>query len=96
MSEEPIYQELQKIVGSKNISNDLKIRENYSEDLSFFPRKVPKYVIWPKNRNQIQKIIRLANLLNFSIIPVSSKSRIRHHADTIPRNNNSVILDLQN
>ncbi len=94
MSEENIYQELVKITGSKNISNDPKVLEEYSEDLSFFPKKNPKYVIWPSNRNQIQKIIKLANSLNFSIIPVSSQSSPRHHADTIPRNNNSVILNL--
>ena len=94
MSEENIYQELVKITGSKNISIDPKVLEEYSEDLSFFPKKKPKYVIWPSNRNQIQKIIKLANSLNFSIIPVSSQSSPRHHADTIPRNNNSVILNL--
>lgn len=94
MSETKIYQELVKIAGSKNISNDPKILEKYSEDLSFFPKKEPKYVIWPKNRSQIQKMIKLANSLSFSIIPVSSPSGPRHHGDTIPRNNNSFVLNL--
>jgi len=94
MSETRIYQELVKIVGSKNISKDPKVLEDYSEDMSFFPKKDPKYIIWPRNRNQIQKTIKLANSLNFSIIPVSSSSGPRHHGDTIPRNNNSVILIL--
>jgi len=94
MSETKIYQELVKIVGSKNISKDPKVLKDYSEDMSFFPKKDPKYIIWPKNRNQIQKIIKLANSLNFSIIPVSSSSGPRHHGDTIPRNNNSIVLNL--
>lgn len=94
MSETKMYQELVKIAGSKNISNDPNILKKYSEDLSFFPKKEPKYVIWPKNRKEIQKIIKLANSLNFSIIPVSSPSGPRHHGDTIPRNNNSIVLNL--
>ncbi|TET55994.1 MAG: FAD-binding oxidoreductase [Promethearchaeota archaeon] len=94
MSEENIYQELVKITASKNISNDPKVLEEYSEDLSFFPKKKPKYVIWPSNRNQIQKIIKLANSLNFSIIPVSSQSSPRHHGDTIPQKDDTVILEL--
>ena len=94
MSETKIYLELVKIYGSKNISNDPNVLEKYSEDLSFFPKKEPKYVIWPRNRNQIQKTIKLANSLNFSIIPVSSSSGPRHHGDTIPRNNKTIILNL--
>jgi len=94
MNHTKIYQELAKITGSKNISKDSKILEKFSEDLSFFPKKKPKYVIWPKNQEQIQKIIKLANSLDFSIIPVSSPSGPRHHGDTIPRNNNSIVLDL--
>lgn len=94
MSETKIYQELVKIVGSKNISKDPKVLEDYSEDMSFFPKKDPKYIIWTRNRNQIQKTIKLANSLNFSIIPVSSSSGPRHHGDTIPRNNNSIVLNL--
>ena len=94
MSEEHIYQELVKICGSKNVSNNSNILEEFSKDLSFFPKKKPKYVIWPKNRNQIKKILKLANSLKLSIIPVSSPSGPRHHGDTIPRNNNSIILNL--
>ncbi|MFX1591638.1 MAG: FAD-dependent oxidoreductase [Promethearchaeota archaeon] len=94
MSEENIYKELVKICGAKNVSNKPNVLEKFSNDLSFFPKKIPKYVIWPKNRNQIQKIIKLVNSLNLSLIPVSSPSGPRHHGDTIPRNNNSIILNL--
>ncbi|MFW9973274.1 MAG: FAD-binding protein [Candidatus Odinarchaeota archaeon] len=94
MNEELIYQELIKICGSKNLSHNSDILGDFSKDLSFFPEKKPKYVIWPKNRKQIQKIIKLANSLNFSIIPISSPSGPRHHGDTIPRNKTSIILNL--
>jgi hypothetical protein len=94
MSEEQIYNELVKICGSKNISNDSALINRYSEDLSFFTKNKPKYIIWAENRDQIQRIVKLANTLSFSIIPVSSPSGPRHHGDTIPRNTNSVILNL--
>ncbi|MFX0034559.1 MAG: FAD-binding protein [Candidatus Hermodarchaeota archaeon] len=94
MSEAQLYKELVKICGLKAISNDPKILKEFSEDLSFFPRNEPKYVIWPRNRDQIQKILKLANSLKFSIIPVSSPSGPRHHGDTISRNDNSIILNL--
>lgn len=94
MSEEQIFKELAKICGLRSISNEHKILEEYSNDLSFFPKKEPKYVLWPKNRNQIEKVIKAANSLDFSIIPVSSPSGPRHHGDTIPRNNNCIILNL--
>ena len=94
MNEAQVYQQLVKICGTKNISNNSKIIKEFSKDMSFFPEKAPKYVVWPKNSNQVQKIIKLANTLSFSIIPISSYSGPRHHADTIPRNNNCVILNL--
>jgi hypothetical protein len=94
MSEEQIYTELVKICGSNNISNDSNLLKTYSEDLSFFPGKVPKYIIWPDNRNQIQEILKLANSLKLAIIPVSSPSGPRHHGDTIARHNKSIILNL--
>ncbi|MFW9969173.1 MAG: FAD-binding protein [Candidatus Odinarchaeota archaeon] len=94
MSEDQIYAELVKICGSKNISKDSALLETFSKDLSFFPKNNPKYIIWPKNKKQIQKILKIANSLDFSIVPVSSPSGPRHHADTIPRYNNEVILNL--
>ncbi|MFX0040415.1 MAG: FAD-binding oxidoreductase [Promethearchaeota archaeon] len=94
MTEDQIYNELVRICGSKNVSNDSTLLETYSEDLSFFPKNNPKYVVWPKNTKQVQKILKTANFLNFSIIPVSSPSGPRHHGDTIPRHHKSVILNL--
>ncbi|MFX1502968.1 MAG: FAD-binding protein [Promethearchaeota archaeon] len=94
MSEDQIFKELVKICGLKSISNESKLLEEYSKDLSFFSKKEPKYIIWPKNRRYIQKILKLANSMGFSIIPISSPTGPRHHGDTIPRNNNCIILNL--
>jgi len=94
MNQEQIYQKLIKICGKKNISDNPKIIEKYSKDLSLVPEKIPIYVICPKNVDQVQNILKLANSLNFSLIPVSSNSGPRHHGDTVPRNDNCIILNL--
>ncbi len=94
MSEKLIFQGLAKICGSKNVSNDNSLLETYSSDLSFTEGKNPKYIAWPSNTKEIEKILKMANQLNFSIIPVSSNSNLRHHGDTIPKRDNCVILNL--
>ena len=94
MSEEQIYQELVKICGSKFISNEPELLNDYSADLSLVEGKKPKYVVWLSKAKQIKKILKLANSLRFSVIPVSSSSPIRYHGDTIPQKDNCIIVDL--
>ncbi|MFW9939564.1 MAG: FAD-binding oxidoreductase [Candidatus Thorarchaeota archaeon] len=94
MSEEILYQELVKICGSKFVSNEPELLESYSNDLSFVKGKVPRYVIWLNKTKQIEEILKLANKIEFSIIPISSKSPFRYHGDTIPQKDNSIIVDL--
>ncbi|MFX1530422.1 MAG: FAD-binding oxidoreductase [Promethearchaeota archaeon] len=94
MSEEILYQELVKICGSKFVSNEPELLESYSIDLSFVKGKVPRYVIWLNKTKQIEEILKLANKIGFSIIPISSKSPFRYHGDTIPQKDNSIIVDL--
>jgi hypothetical protein len=94
VDDKELADKLAKICGSKNVSNDPELLENYSKDLSFFPKKVPELVVWPSNTKAIEKIIKLANLLKFSIVPISSGPRSRHHGDTIPHEDNCIILDL--
>lgn len=94
MSGEQIYQELVKICGSKLISNDPELLESYSTDLSFVKGFAPKYVVWLNKTKQIEEILKLANNIGFSIIPISSNSPIRYHGDTIPLTENSIIVDL--
>ena len=87
-----MYKELIKICGSKNVSDDPEILKSYSHDLSFFEGKPPKYVVWPLNTKIVEKTLKLANKTGFSIIPVSSNGP-RHHGDTIPQKENSIILN---
>lgn len=94
MNGDNLYGNIIKICGSKNISIDTEIIESYSKDLSFFPEKAPICVIWPSSTKKVEKIVKLANSLKFSIIPISSDAGPRHHGDTIPHKDNCVVLDL--
>jgi hypothetical protein len=94
MSGDKLYQKLVKICGSKFISNDPELLEKYSTDLSFVEGRIPKYVIWLNKTKQIEKTLKLANAVGFSVIPISSSSPIRYHGDTIPLKDNSIIIDL--
>lgn len=94
VDEETLYHRLSKICGSKNLSNDPILLKDYSSDMSFYEGVIPKIIVWPKKVKQIMEILNLANHMDFSIIPVSSGLKFRHHGDTIPRNDDSVILNL--
>ena len=89
-----IYQKLVNICGEKNASNNLEILKTYSEDCSFVSGKTPISVAWPNNSKQIEEILKLANSIGFSVIPISSSSNVRYHGDTIPKKDNTVILNL--
>jgi len=93
-SEDTLFHSLAKICGSKNITMDPKNLKQYSKDMSFLKGKSPDLIIWPSKTQKVVKIIKLANQMEFSIIPVSSSSRYRHHGDTIPRKDNSIIMNL--
>jgi len=45
MTKDILYNKLAKICGSKNISNDTKELEEYSEDMSFVSGKRPKIIL---------------------------------------------------
>ena len=94
MSNDIIFQMLKKICGSKSISNNPDVLNSYSKDMSFFPAKMPDYVVWPSSTKEVEKILKLANIEKLSVIPISSSSGPRLHGDTIPHKDNSIILDL--
>lgn len=94
MQTNTIIEGLKKIVGNDAISTNSEILKDYSRDLSFFPEKAPICAVWPLNTSKIEAIVKLANESNFFLIPISSKPGKRHHGDTIPQEDNTVILDL--
>ncbi len=94
MKKEVIRKKLAKICGSKDLSDDPKTLKIFSEDMSFTEGHIPDFVVWPSKTQEIEKILKLANKLNFSVIPVSSSSIFKHHGDTIPHKENCIILNL--
>jgi hypothetical protein len=94
MSRDLLYKELVKICGLKKVSYDPEVLKNYSSDMSYIEGNLPKYITWPRKTQHIEKIIKLANRMNFSIIPISSSTKIKQNGDTIPRNNNCIIVNL--
>ncbi len=94
MSNNSIISNLINICGEKNVSNDASVLEAYSSDMSYVEAKAPLCVAWPSNAKKIEEIVKLANKLYFSIIPISSSAGPRLHGDTIPQKDNCVVLDL--
>lgn len=91
---EKLMNKLNEIVSKENISNDPEVIKEYSRDLSFTKSISPKVVIYATNPEDVSKIIKLANEMSFAIVPVSSQSGPRFHGDTVPKKENSIILDL--
>ncbi|MFW9767785.1 MAG: FAD-binding oxidoreductase [Candidatus Thorarchaeota archaeon] len=76
-----------KIVGDDRVSNDKKILENYSGDLS------PSLVVWPMSTDEVVKIVIWANSNSVPLVPLSSGGP-RRRGSSLPKTENSVIVDL--
>jgi glycolate oxidase len=76
-----IKEELAGIVGAENVSDDAEKLKPYSKDNSLSAPVMPSYVVKPKNVDEIQKIVMLANKNKLPVIPCSSG--IHFNGDTI-------------
>ncbi len=94
MNDDDLYRRLLNICGHKNVSKDPKLLGTFSEDLSFVPKKNPKFIVWLFNTNIVEKLLKEANSSGFSVIPISSPSVVRYHGDTIPKKDNTIIINL--
>ncbi|MHA2288667.1 MAG: FAD-binding oxidoreductase, partial [Promethearchaeota archaeon] len=94
MKDNSIYDELVNICGSKAVSNDPNELFELSKDMNFFRSKIPKLIVHPSNTNQIVEILKLANKLKFSIVPISFLSQFKHHGNSLPQKEDSIILNL--
>ena len=86
-----IKEELTKIVGAQNVSDDPKVLQSYSKDCSLSTPGMPDYVAKPKNADEVQKVVKLANKNGVPIVPCSSG--IHFYGDTIP-NKGGIVLDM--
>ena len=87
-----IKQELAKIVGAANVSDDPAALLSYSSDCSLSTPRTPNYVASPKNTDEVQKVVKLANKNGIPIVPCSSG--IHFYGNTIP-NMGGIVLDLR-
>lgn len=86
-------EELGKIVGAKNVFDDPEILEEYSKDQSFARPIKPRYVVKPKNAEEVKRIVQWANETLTPLIPVSSGPP-HFRGDTVPSTGGAVIIDL--
>ena len=87
-----IKEDLAKIVGAENVSDDPEALLSYSKDCSLSTPRMPNYIARPKNTDEVQRVIKLANENGIPIVPCSSG--IHFHGNTIP-NLGGIVLDLR-
>ena len=87
-----IKEDLKKIVGAENVSDDPEALLSYSKDQSLSPSRTPNYIARPKNTDEVQKVLKLANKLGVPVVPCSSG--IHFYGNTIP-NLGGIVLDLR-
>jgi FAD/FMN-containing dehydrogenase len=85
--------ELEKIVGAKNVIDDSETLEAYSADYSFAPPMKPRLVVKPENASEVQGIVQWANKTGTPLVPISSGPP-RFRGDTVPSLPGTVIVDL--
>ena len=71
-----ITKKLREIVGEKNATAAKHIRYAYSYDMSFVKPKLPDYVVMAETVEQIQEIMRFANLEKIPVIPYTAGTNI--------------------
>ena len=88
-----VEKELEEILDNERILNDPVILKEYSCDISFAPSVEPRLVVKPRNAEDVQKIIKWANVAQVDLIPVSSGPP-HFRGDTVPGVAGSIIVDL--
>jgi len=86
-----LKEELAGIVGSGYVSNDPETLKKYAKDYSFVQSRMPSYVAFPKNTEEIQGVVKYANERLLPITPRSSG--ISFYGAGIP-SQGGIILDL--
>ena len=87
-----IKEDLSKIVGAANVSDDPAELLSYSRDHSLNAPRTPNYIARPKNTDEVQRVVKLANETRMPIVPCSSG--IHFYGNTIP-NLGGIMLDLR-
>jgi FAD/FMN-containing dehydrogenase len=86
-------EKLVKIVGAGNVSDKPAALDAYARDISFVNAVKPAAVVKPRNAQDVQKIIKLANETKTPLVPVSSGPP-HFRGDTVPSIGGAVIVDM--
>lgn len=86
-----IKDKLLEIVGRDNFSDEPKALEAYSSDFSLAPSGMPNYAVKPKDAQEVQRVVQLANENLIPVVPVSSS--VHFYGATIPKKG-GIIIDL--
>jgi hypothetical protein len=86
-----IKDQLKAIVGKADVLDSPEIMKGYSTDHSVEPPGRFTCVVRPKEAQQVQRVIKLANKGRFAVVPCSSG--IHFHGNAIPKKG-GVVLDL--
>jgi len=87
-----IKEDLTAIVGATNVSDDPEALLSYSKDCSINTPGTPNYIARPKNTDEVQKVVQLANKTGVPIVPISSG--IHFNGNTIPVQG-GIVLDMR-
>jgi FAD/FMN-containing dehydrogenase len=87
-----IKQDLARIIGAENVSDDPEALLSYSRDYSLNKPRTPNYIARPKNTGEVQGVVKLAGEYGIPIVPCSSG--IHFYGNTIP-NMGGIVLDLR-
>lgn len=81
------------IAGDGNVNQEQSILDIYSRDMSFVNVVKPRCVVKPKNAEDVENIVKLANETLMPLVPVSSGSP-HFRGDTVPSIGGAIIVDL--
>ncbi len=87
-----IKEELVKIAGDGNVFDDADRLRPYAKDYSLSSPSMPSYVVLPKNAEEVQRLVRLANEKRLPVTPCSSG--VHFYGNTIPVQA-GIVLDLK-
>jgi FAD/FMN-containing dehydrogenase len=82
---------LEDILGKENVTDDSEVLKRYSRDQSFVGSVTPQWVVFPKEVEQVQEVVKLANQEKVPITPFSSG--LNFHGAAIP-DQGGIILNM--
>ncbi len=84
---------LMEIVGKAGIIDNPEIEESFSLDHNLIPPMKPRFMVKPRDTDEVQKIVLWANQTQTPLVPVSSGGP-HFRGDTVPALPGSVIVNL--